>query len=170
MMVFNILLLLMVRMWVVSKKVVQDVAGLASGSPSITPLVARINDLESQMIAVKLVSLDDEGKLLKPSKSTLPSSSNVVFKKVDDLVNEDNDSELEDVYDETATYMASTSFNVNKASKSGNEGGNKSLYEQWKESHSENSYDDDDFDDPGLTDAQMKFAYAFDINLRGQLR
>ncbi|GKA79383.1 ATPase, F1/V1/A1 complex, alpha/beta subunit, partial [Tanacetum coccineum] len=152
------------------KKVVQDVAGLASDSPSITPLVARINDLESQMIAVKLVSLEDEGKLLKPSKSTLPSSFNVVFKKVDDLVNEDNDNELEDVYDETATYMASTSFNVNKASKSGNRRGNKSLYEQWKESHGEDSYDDDDFDDPGLTDAQMKFAYAFDINLRGQLR
>ncbi|GKC02948.1 ribonuclease H-like domain-containing protein, partial [Tanacetum coccineum] len=104
------------------KKVVQDVAGLASGSPSITPLVARINDLESQMIAVKLVSLEDEGKPLKPCKPKLPSSSNVVFKKVDDLVNEDSDSEVGEIYDETTTYMDSTSSNVNKASKSGSGG------------------------------------------------
>ncbi|GKF28048.1 hypothetical protein Tco_0094390, partial [Tanacetum coccineum] len=109
-------------------------------------------------------------KPLKPSKSTLPSSSNVVYKKVDDLVNKDSDSEVKEVYDETATYMASTSFNVNKTSKSNSVGGNKNLYEQWKERHGEDPYDDDDFDDPGLTDAQMKFANAFDINLPGQLR
>ncbi|GJV20778.1 putative ribonuclease H-like domain-containing protein [Tanacetum coccineum] len=73
----------------------------------------------------------------------------VIPKMVDDLVNEDNDNEVEEIYYETATYMASTSFN---------------------ESHGEDPYDDDDFDDPGLTDAQMKFANAFDINLRGQLK
>ncbi|GJV31415.1 hypothetical protein Tco_1391815 [Tanacetum coccineum] len=117
--------------------VFQDVASLASGSPSNIPLVERINDLESQMIEGKLVLLDDEGKPLKPSKSTLLISSNVVSKNVDDLFNEDDDSEVEEVYDETATYMASTSFNVNKTSKSGSGGGNKSFYEQWKESHGE---------------------------------
>ncbi|GJU56765.1 hypothetical protein Tco_1234531 [Tanacetum coccineum] len=90
------------------KKVFQDVAGTSSGSPSNTHLVARINEQESQMIKVKLVLLDDDGKPLKPSTSTLPSSSNVVSIKVDDLVNEDNDSEVKDVYDETAIYMAST--------------------------------------------------------------
>ncbi|GKB88148.1 hypothetical protein Tco_0960420 [Tanacetum coccineum] len=109
--------------------------------PSNTSLVARINELESQMIEGKLVLLDDDGKPLKPSKSTFPSSSNVVSKKVD----EDNNSEVEEVYDETATYMASTGFNVNKASKSGSSGGKKSLYEQWKENHDEDPYDDDDF-------------------------
>ncbi|GJY60778.1 hypothetical protein Tco_0461435 [Tanacetum coccineum] len=66
--------------------------------------------------------------------------------------------------------MASTSSNVNKASKISSEGGNKSLYEQWKEKHGEDPYDDDEFDDPGLIDAQTKFANAFDINLRGRLR
>ncbi|GKE49430.1 hypothetical protein Tco_1480688 [Tanacetum coccineum] len=86
------------------------------------------------------------------------------------MVKKDNDSEVEEVYDETATYMTSTGFNVNKASNSGTSGGNKSLYEQWKENHGEDLYDNDDFDDPSLTDAQMKFAYAFDINLCGQLR
>ncbi|GJT70253.1 hypothetical protein Tco_1029539 [Tanacetum coccineum] len=70
--------------------------------------------------------------------------------EVDDLVDEDNDSEVEEVYDETTTYMSSTGFNVNKASKSGSGGGNKSLYEQRKENHGEDLYDDDDFDDPGL--------------------
>ncbi|GJW04267.1 hypothetical protein Tco_1563123 [Tanacetum coccineum] len=129
----------------------------------------QIGDRQIQMIEGKLVLLDDDGKPLKPSKSMLLNSSNVVYIKVDDLVNEDNDSEVEEVYDETGTYMASTSFTVYKASKSGSRGGNKSLYEQWQESHSEDAYDDGDFDDPGLTDAQMKFANAFDINLRGQL-
>ncbi|GJV55150.1 zf-CCHC domain-containing protein [Tanacetum coccineum] len=112
------------------KKVVQDVAGLASRCLSITPLVARINDMESQLI---------EGKL------------------VDDLVNEDYYCKVEEVCDETATYMTYMSFNVNIASKSGYGIGIKSLYEQWKESHEEYPYDDDDFDDPGLTNAHMKF-------------
>ncbi|GKB27498.1 hypothetical protein Tco_0866899 [Tanacetum coccineum] len=48
------------------------------------------------MIEGMLVLLDDDGKPLKPSKLTLPSSSNVVSKKVDDLVNEDNDNEVEE--------------------------------------------------------------------------
>ena len=35
----------------------------------------------------------------------------------------------------------------------------------------QNSYDDDDeFDDCGLTGSQLKFANAYDISLRGQLR
>ncbi|GJU89512.1 hypothetical protein Tco_1301935 [Tanacetum coccineum] len=97
----------------------------------------RINEIESQTIKGKLMLLGDDGKLLKPCKPTPPSYSNMVSKKVDDLVNKDSDSEVEDVY---------------------------------KESHGEDPYNDDDFDDAGLTDAQMKFANAFDINLRGQLR
>ncbi|GKB07311.1 putative ribonuclease H-like domain-containing protein [Tanacetum coccineum] len=117
------------------KYVVQDVAGLASSSQSNTPFVARINDLVSQMIKGKLVLLDDKGKPLKPSKSTLPSSSNMVYKKFDDLVNKDNDSEVEEWR------------------------GNKSLYEQLKKSQGEDSYDDDDFDDPCFSDAQMKLAW-----------
>ncbi|GJZ95603.1 hypothetical protein Tco_0667937 [Tanacetum coccineum] len=147
------------------KKVVQDVAGLVSYSPSNTPLVTRINKQESQMIEGTLVLLDDDGKPLKPSKSTLPSSSSVVSKRVDNMGNEDNDSEVEKVYDGTAIYMTSTGFNVNKACKSGRGRGNKSLYEEWKKNHGEEPYYDDDFNDLGLTDAQMKFANAFDINL-----
>ncbi|GJW03743.1 putative ribonuclease H-like domain-containing protein [Tanacetum coccineum] len=116
------------------KKVVQDVAGSASGSPSNTPLVAKISELKSQMIEGRLVLLGDDGKLLKPCNPTPHSSFNVVSKKVNDLVNEDSDSKVEE------------------------------------ENNKEDSYDDGDFDDLGLTDAQIKFANAFDVNLRGQLR
>ncbi|GJT86370.1 hypothetical protein Tco_1068087 [Tanacetum coccineum] len=90
---------------------------------------------ESRMIEGKLVLLGDDEKPLKPCKPTPLSSSNVISKKADDLVNEDSDSEVEEVYDETATFMASTSSNVNKVFKSNNGGGNKILYKQWKESH-----------------------------------
>ncbi|GJV44865.1 G-type lectin S-receptor-like serine/threonine-protein kinase [Tanacetum coccineum] len=62
------------------------------------------------------------------------------------------------------------SSKVNKISKSGSGIENKSLYETWKETYNEDSYDDDDFDECGLTDAQMKFANAYDINICGQLR
>ncbi|GKD82443.1 hypothetical protein Tco_1349282, partial [Tanacetum coccineum] len=64
-------------------------------NPNNTPLVAKINELESHMIEEKLVLLGDNGKHLKPCKPTPPSSSNVVSKKVDDLINEDSDSEVE---------------------------------------------------------------------------
>ncbi|GKF75768.1 hypothetical protein Tco_0225212 [Tanacetum coccineum] len=68
-------------------------AGSASGSPSNVPLVAMINKLKSQMIEGKLMLLGD-GKSLKPSKPTPLVTSNVVSKKVDDMVNEDSDIEV----------------------------------------------------------------------------
>lgn len=71
---------------------------------------------------------------------------------------------------ETASFIAYTSSKVNKASKSGSEIRNKSLYEQWKETYDENPYDYDDCVIHGLTNAQMKFVDAYDISLRGQLR
>ncbi|GKA76964.1 hypothetical protein Tco_0783425 [Tanacetum coccineum] len=74
----------------------------------------------------KLVIVGDDGKPLKSCKSMLPSSFNVASKKVDDPVKEDSDDEVLEVYNETATFMAST----NEASKSGSGGGQKSLYEQ----------------------------------------
>ncbi|GKA94987.1 hypothetical protein Tco_0817025 [Tanacetum coccineum] len=79
-------------------------------------------------------SVDDEGKLLKPSKSTLPISSNVVSKKLDDVFNEDDDSDVERVERKIKAC-------INK--------GRRKVY-------NESTTDDDDFDDPGLTNAQMK--------------
>ena len=55
-------------------------------------------------------------------------------------------------------------------SKSGCRSGKKSLYEQWKEDACDQDlYDDDDFDDYGLTNAQIEFAKTYGISLRGQL-
>ena len=50
----------------------------------------------------------------------------------------------------------------------------KSLLEQWrKDTYDHNPYDDDDddeYDDFGLTEAQLKFANAYNISIRGQIR
>ena len=89
------------------------------GSQSTTPLVARINELESQMLDGKLVLVSDDWKPLKPCISMILSSSIVPSKKVDDLVHEDNGSEVFEVYNENASFMASMGFKVNKAYKSG---------------------------------------------------
>ncbi|GJR16712.1 hypothetical protein Tco_0965239 [Tanacetum coccineum] len=128
----------------------------AFGSPTTTHLAAMINDVERKMLDGKLVLLDDDRKPLTP--------------KVDNPANADNEYEVDELFNETASFFASTSFEVNKSSKSGSGVGNKSLYEQWKETYIEDPYDDDDFDDCGLTNAQMTLANSFDINLRGQLR
>ncbi|GJX56445.1 hypothetical protein Tco_0286342 [Tanacetum coccineum] len=42
------------------KKVVQDVASSASSNPSNTPLVARINELESKKIEGKLIEVEEK--------------------------------------------------------------------------------------------------------------
>ncbi|GJY68006.1 zinc finger, CCHC-type containing protein [Tanacetum coccineum] len=90
----------------------------AFGSPKITPLVARINDIERQILDGKLVLVYDDGKPLKPT--------------VDDPLDADSDSEVDEVFNETASFMASSSSKINKSSKSSSGVGNKSLYEQWK--------------------------------------
>ncbi|GKB40387.1 zinc knuckle CX2CX4HX4C containing protein [Tanacetum coccineum] len=59
------------------------------------------------------------------------------LKMVDDLVNADSDSEVDEVFNEIADFMASTSFKVDKSSKSDSGVGNKRLYEQWRETYHE---------------------------------
>ncbi|GJY55068.1 reverse transcriptase domain-containing protein [Tanacetum coccineum] len=87
------------------------------------------------------------------------------IENVDDPINADGDSEVDEMLNKTTGFMASMSSKVNK---NGSGVRNKSLYEQWKETDNEHPYDDDDFDNFGLTNAQMKFANSFDIDLRGQ--
>ena len=59
---------------------------------------------------------------------------------------------------------------TNDGPKSGGGAGQKSLYERWKEDiHNQSSYDDEDLDICGLTSAQMAYANAHDIHLRGQI-
>ncbi|GKD36827.1 hypothetical protein Tco_1257034, partial [Tanacetum coccineum] len=100
--------------------------------------------LGNPILMRKLVLMGDDGKPLKPCKPTPPSYSNVVSEKVNDLVNEVVIAKLKRYTMELPLI--------------------------WLENHDEDLYDDDDFNDPGLTDALMKFANTFDINLRGQLR
>ncbi|GJW86740.1 hypothetical protein Tco_0162080 [Tanacetum coccineum] len=95
------------------KKVLQDVVGSAFGNPSNTHLVARINDLESQMIDGKLVLLDGDGKPLKPSKSTLPSSSNVVSKKESHGEDSHDDDDFDDPGLTDAQMKFANAFDVN---------------------------------------------------------
>ncbi|GKA65016.1 hypothetical protein Tco_0764723 [Tanacetum coccineum] len=125
------------------------------GSPTITLLAERINDLERQMLNGKLVLVDDDVKPLK---------------KFDYPVNADSDSEVVEMFNETSGFMASTSSKVDNNFSSGSGVGSKSMYKQRRETYVEYPYDVDDFDDYGLTDAQLKFANTFDISLRVQLR
>nr|GEV14446.1 hypothetical protein [Tanacetum cinerariifolium] len=68
--------------------------------------------------------------------------------KVDSLINADSGSEEDEVFNETTSFMTSMS----------------------SKTYGEDPYNDEDFDDCGLKDASLKFANAFDINLRGQLQ
>nr|GEW69607.1 reverse transcriptase domain-containing protein [Tanacetum cinerariifolium] len=105
-----------------------------------------------------------------PSKTTyLRNEITNFLQKPNETFNEADDEVLK-VYNDTATFMVSTSSNVNEASKSGSGWGHKILYEQCNEDHYEDQCDDDDFDDSSLTPAQMQFDDAFDISLRGQLK
>ncbi|GJV32722.1 zinc knuckle CX2CX4HX4C containing protein [Tanacetum coccineum] len=62
----------------------------AFGGPTTASLAERINDLERQILDGKLVLVDDNGKLLK---------------NVDDRVNVDSDSEVDEVFNETAAQL-----------------------------------------------------------------
>ncbi|GKA16246.1 cysteine-rich receptor-like protein kinase 10 [Tanacetum coccineum] len=106
------------------------------------PILTWINDLERQTLDGKVVLVDADGKLLK---------------RVNDQVNADDDSEVDEVFNETTSFMASTSSTVHKGSKSGSCVVNKNLYDKCKETYNEDPYDGVDFDDYGLTDAHMKF-------------
>ncbi|GJU19095.1 hypothetical protein Tco_1147061 [Tanacetum coccineum] len=65
------------------------------GCPNTTPLSERINDLERQMLDGKFMLVDDDEKPVK---------------KIVDPVNADSDSEVDEVFNEIAGFMASTSF------------------------------------------------------------
>ncbi|GJQ99984.1 hypothetical protein Tco_0522969 [Tanacetum coccineum] len=66
---------------------------VAFGSPSTTLIAERIDKLERKMIDEKFMLVDDDGKQLSKVAST---------------VNANSDSEVEDVFNETAGFMAST--------------------------------------------------------------
>ena len=89
--------------------------------------------------------------------------------KVNDLVNDDSESDVDEVFNEMKNFITSDPM-ANKASTSGTGGEKSSLHEQWKETYEEDPYDDVDFDSLGLTEDQMAYGNTFDINLSDQIR
>ncbi|GJU46505.1 hypothetical protein Tco_1203771 [Tanacetum coccineum] len=132
------------------KKVVNDVAD----SSNETNKVSETNKVGDDLYA-----------------TSIPSTSNMTFKKLDYLVNANSDSEVKEGHHLLWSPLPSVDGSkINKIAKNGSGMGNKSLYERWKETYHENPYNDDDFDDRGLSETHMAFANAFDISLSGQLR
>ncbi|GKA05016.1 hypothetical protein Tco_0684136 [Tanacetum coccineum] len=78
---------------------------VTSSSTSTTPIVERIDKLERQIIDGKLILADDDWKPLP---------------KVVSMVNQDSDSEVEDVVDDHAVFMASISLKSDNDSGYGN--------------------------------------------------
>ncbi|GJU05201.1 hypothetical protein Tco_1121631, partial [Tanacetum coccineum] len=136
------------------KKVVNNVAGSTNGTNTFG------DDLKSTFAS----NVTNKVGADLPS-TNIPSTS----KKLHDLVNADSDSEVDEVYDETASFMAQTGSKINNVAKNGSGVVNKSLYERWKETYDENTYDDDDFDYCDLTETLLAFANAFDISLRAKM-
>ncbi|GJT42542.1 hypothetical protein Tco_0951257 [Tanacetum coccineum] len=73
-------------------------------------------------------------------------------------------SEVDEVFNETACFMPSTSSKVGNYSNSGSGVESKSMYEQWREAYADDPYNDDKFDNCGLTDASLK-RYGFFRNM-----
>ncbi|GKA41645.1 hypothetical protein Tco_0734305 [Tanacetum coccineum] len=94
---------------------------------STTPIVERINKIERQIIDEKLTLVNDNRNLLH---------------KVVSMENVDSDSEVEDVVDKHAFFMASTG--LKRGANSGY--GTNNLLEQWKTTKQDDNYDpyDDD--------------------------
>nr|GEU87318.1 hypothetical protein [Tanacetum cinerariifolium] len=88
--------------------------GVASSSTNTTPIAERIDKIKRQMIEGKVLLVDDDGKSLPMVVS---------------MVNANSHNEVEEVFDEHSTFMASTCL------KCGSDSGydTNSLWEQWKE-------------------------------------
>ncbi|GJX44748.1 hypothetical protein Tco_0261424 [Tanacetum coccineum] len=120
---------------------------VASSSTSTTPIVERIDKLKRQINDAKLTLVDDDGKPIP---------------KVVSKVNEDSDSEVEDVVDEHAVFIWHLT-----CLESGNDSGygTNSLLEQWRSTKRVNDYDPYDDD---LYENLQALSDDFDITVHGQ--
>nr|GEY13090.1 hypothetical protein [Tanacetum cinerariifolium] len=84
--------------------------------------------------------------------------------KSSERIVEDGESDAEDVYDKTETFIASNN------PKSGSGIGNKILYERWDETLDEDPYDDKEHIAYDLFEEQMAFCDVLDIKPRGRIR
>ncbi|GJU11451.1 hypothetical protein Tco_1133847 [Tanacetum coccineum] len=125
--------------------------GASSSSIGTTHIVERIDKLERQIIDGKFMLVEDDGKLLP---------------KVGSTVNADSDSEVEEVFNETVCYMASTSLKSGSASGYGT----KSLLEQWRETKRDDDYDpydDNLYESYDMSENLQAICDDFDIKVRG---
>ncbi|GKB84994.1 hypothetical protein Tco_0957266 [Tanacetum coccineum] len=107
----------------------------------------RIDKFETKLIEWKLLHVDDDEK---------------PFLKVVSTVNADSDSEVEEVFDEHTTFMASTDL------KHGSDScyGTNSLWEQWKKTKRDDDYDAYDvnlYDNHDMFDNLRTICDEFDI-------
>ncbi|GJY44862.1 hypothetical protein Tco_0433075 [Tanacetum coccineum] len=121
-----------------------------SSSTSTTPIVERINKIERQIIDEKLTLVNDNGKPLH---------------KVVSMANVDSDSEVEDVVDKHAFFMASTG--LKRGANSGY--GTNNLLEQWKTTKQDDNYDpydDDLYESHDMSENLQAICDDFDITVR----
>ncbi|GJX14104.1 hypothetical protein Tco_0205862 [Tanacetum coccineum] len=122
------------------------------GSSSNTPIIEKIDKLECQILNGKLTFVDDDRKALY-----------MVITKG----NEDSESEVEVVFNETTNLMASVSL------KGGSDKGygTKSLLEQWRETKRDDDYDQYDenlYESRDMSDHLQAIYDDLDITVHGQ--
>ncbi|GJW33216.1 putative RNA-directed DNA polymerase, eukaryota, reverse transcriptase zinc-binding domain protein [Tanacetum coccineum] len=118
-----------------------------------------IDKFERQMIEGKFLLVDDDGKPLPNVVST---------------VNANSDSEVEEVFDEHATFMASTGL---KRSSDSSYGTN-SLWEQWRETKQDDNYDPYVYvctmssleDIPKINTTKIEYLYAKEHNIQEKIK
>ncbi|GKC23356.1 7-deoxyloganetin glucosyltransferase-like protein [Tanacetum coccineum] len=121
-------------------------------STSTTPIVERLDKLERQIIDGKLTLVDDD-------RNPLP--------KVVSMENANSDSEVEDVVNEHAGFMASTGL------KRDNDSGynTNNLLEQWRKTKRDDNYDpydDDLYERHDKSDNLQAICDELDITVRGR--
>ncbi|GKE04446.1 hypothetical protein Tco_1396464 [Tanacetum coccineum] len=88
--------------------------------------------------------------------------------KADIEADEDSESDVEDIYDESGDFMAVKHSTIGSGSGSGIR--NKSLYEHWNDTLDDDPYDDDYHNAYDLTGLRMAFCDALDIKLHGRIK
>nr|GFA20041.1 hypothetical protein [Tanacetum cinerariifolium] len=136
----------------ISKAARKGSLNVACGSFNTTPMVKKINKSEQQILEGKFMFVDDDGKPLY---------------KVDCTGIADSDSEVEEVFNETEGYLASTSLK----SRSDSGYGTNSLLEQWRESKQDDDYDPHDVDlyeSHDMSENLHAICVDFDIMVHGR--
>ena len=108
-----------------------------------------------------VTSKEDDPKALSMNEVQIPTIVTLVgtthLSSLRFNADADSEGEVEHVYDETKTFMASGNGYVAK-----------SLYEHMKETMDDDSYDDVEYNVHDLSEDQLALCYAWDIKIRGR--